>query len=54
MATALTTGVIGVIITALLVAGIAVAVHITVYQCVYKPRLIHSAGHKLEPGGDDI
>ena len=52
MATALTTGVISVIITALLVAGISVAVHVIVYQCVCKPRLIH-AGHKLEPGGGD-
>ena len=28
------------------------AVHIIVYQCVYKPRFI-SAGHKPESGGGD-
>ena len=54
MATALTTGVISVIITALLVAGISVAVHFIVYQCVYKvkPRFI-SADCKPESGSGD-
>ena len=52
MATALTTGVISVIVTALLVVGISMAVHITVYQYVHKPRLLH-ADYKLEPGGGD-
>ena len=54
MATALTTGVISVIITAFLVVVISVAVHCTVYQCVYKvkPRFI-SADRKPESGGGD-
>ena len=52
IATALTTGVISVITTALLVAGISMAVHIIVYQCVYKPRFI-SADCKPESGGGD-
>ena len=41
--TALTAGVVSVIITALLVSGISVAIHIVVYQCVYKPRLIQKS-----------
>ena len=36
---ALTAGVVSTVITALLVAGISVAIHIAVYQCLYKPRL---------------
>ena len=50
MATALTTGVISVIITALLVAGISVVIHITVYHCVYRPKLM-SAGHQRPESG---
>ena len=43
--TALTAGVVSVIITALLVSGISVTIHIVVYQCVYKykPRLIQKS-----------
>ena len=52
MVTTLTTGVISVITTALLVAGISMAVHITVHQCVYKPRFI-SADRKPESGDGD-
>ncbi len=52
MVTTLTTGVISVITTALLVAGISMAVHISIYQCVYKPRFI-SADRKPESGGGD-
>ena len=53
MATALTTGVISVITTALLVAGISIVVHVIVYQCVYKPRLTGVGCHRPKPGGDD-
>ena len=42
-ATALTTSLISVIITAFLVTGISVIVHIAVYLCFYKPRLKSSA-----------
>ena len=42
-ATALTTSLISVTITAFLVAGISVIVHIAVYLRVYKPRLKSSA-----------
>ena len=56
-ATTLTTGAISVLITALLVTGISVAIHITAYQCVYKPRLtrcvIGSASQKVELGDGD-
>ena len=37
--TAITTGVISVIITALVVAGISFSIQISIYQCFYKPRL---------------
>ena len=53
MATALTTGVISVITTALLVAGISMVVHVIVYQCVYKPRLTSAGCRNPKPGGDD-
>ncbi|MCG8622279.1 MAG: hypothetical protein MJE68_09830 [Proteobacteria bacterium] len=42
IAIATTTGVVSAIITALLVAGICIAIHIAVYQCFYKPRLRYS------------
>ena len=38
--TAITTGAVSVILTTLLVAGIAFAIHIAVYQCFYKPKLM--------------
>ena len=41
--TAITVGVVSTVVTALLVAVISVAVHIAVYQCFYKPRLIKSS-----------
>ena len=58
--TAITTGVVSVIITALLVAGISLAIQIAVYQCVYKPRLRsfteisrdHSQREEVIGGGD--
>ena len=53
MATALTTGVISVIITGLLVASISVAIHAIVYQRVYKPRLTSIGCHKPKRGGED-
>ena len=37
--TTLTVGVVSAVITALLVAGMSVVIHIAVYQCLYKPRL---------------
>ena len=54
MATALTTGVISAINTALLVAVISVVVHFTVYECVYKvkPRFINTDGKPESRGGD--
>ena len=40
-ATALTTGVVSAITTALLVAAVSIAIHILiVYQCIYKPKLM--------------
>ena len=40
-ATALTTGVISAITTALLVAAVSMAIHILInYQCIYKPKLM--------------
>ena len=54
---ALVTGVISVVITALLVAGISVIIHVAVYQCIYKPRLTAitdgSAEDRSGGGGDD-
>ena len=50
VATALTTCVVSVIITALLVAVTSAAVHITLYKYILKPRLILRGGHKLNPG----
>ena len=41
--TAVTVGVVSTIVTALLVAIISVALHIAVYQCFYKPRLMRSS-----------
>ena len=41
--TAVTVGVVSTIVTALLVAVISVALHIAVYQCFYKPRLMRSS-----------
>jgi hypothetical protein len=50
MATALTSGVITAIVTALLVAAVSMVIHITVYQCVYKPKLmIRNASTSCEP-----
>ena len=51
---------ISVVITALLVAGISLAIQIAVYQCVYKPRLRsfteisrdHSQREEVIGGGD--
>ena len=48
--TALTVGVVSAVITALLVAGISMAIHIAVYQCLYKPRLRSST---VTQGGTD-
>ena len=50
--TALTTGVVSVIITALLVSGVSVAIHIVVYQCVYKRRLKSHAVRYIAGGAD--
>ena len=41
--TAITTGAVSVILTAVLVAGISFAIHIAVYQCFYKPKLMPMA-----------
>ena len=41
--TAVTVGVVSVVVTALLVGVISVAVHIAVYKCFYKPRLMRSS-----------
>ena len=38
------------VVTALVVAGISVAIHIAVYQCLYKPRLRSST---VTQGGTD-
>ena len=49
-----TAGVVSAIITGLLVASISVVIHITVYQCVYKPKLKSSAGVSGEGWTDDV
>jgi hypothetical protein len=45
------TGVISAIVTALLVAGICLTIHIAVYLCFYKPRLRSSTSTAV--GGHD-
>ena len=51
--TSITTGVISVIITALILASISFAIQISIYQCFYKPRLRSSSATTVTVTGGD-